>query len=189
MKRRDFLCSGLWIGASAVFPTVFPNGGLAAIELPSFVPAVSAAEPLMPFWEAAVDGHWHIVKEWLRRDPSLVNAAAAYSDCWHIWHTREDPLRYYFSEKMTLLHVAGAFNPNVGFLKYLVALGADVNAKKGESGQTPLHGAARYNSVEVLKYLVAQGADVNAKNGNVTPLDVADSEEKKRIMRKAMTRP
>jgi len=40
---------------------------------------------------------------------------------------------------------------------------------------------------ETPAYLISQGADVNAKdNEGKTPLDCADTEEKKEVLRKAM---
>ena len=80
-------------------------------------------------------------------------------------------------------------------VKLLVTHGADVNSKRTDwerRNLTPLHRAAESNrDVEVLKYLISQGADVNvkAKTGGLfkkTPLQVADTEEKKRILRDAM---
>jgi hypothetical protein len=63
--------------------------------------------------------------------------------------------------------------------------GADVNARS--LGFTPLHYAAMHNSdIEVLRYFISQGADVNAENNDgLTPLDVADTEEKKSILSEA----
>ena len=48
-------------------------------------------------------------------------------------------------------------------VKYLVAQGADVNAR-GSKGETALLAAAGHNNLELVKYLVNQGADINAKN-------------------------
>jgi len=87
----------------------------------------------------------------------------------------------------TPLHIVAQFNTNVDFLRCLISQGADVNARE-ISGATPLHLAVSYNPhVEIAKYLIRHGADLNAKNldGN-KPIDVADTEEKKRILREAM---
>jgi len=60
------------------------------------------------------------------------------------------------------------------YCKYLVANGADVNAKYGNWGTTPLHLAALDGNVEVVKFLVSKGADVNAKDmHDATPLHYA----------------
>ena len=87
----------------------------------------------------------------------------------------------------TPLLVAAWSNPNVDVLKFLVAQGANVNAKNDADG-TVLHSAAQRNpNIEILKYLISQGADVNAKNNaGRMPLDVANSDEKKAILRAAM---
>ena len=91
---------------------------------------------------------------------------------------------------VTPLHQAALGNSNVEIVKYLVSQGADIHAKT-QLGGTPLHQAAGYNSnVEILKYLISQGADVNAKyNNGKTPLDLADTEEKKSILREVGRRP
>lgn len=60
------------------------------------------------------------------------------------------------------LHCA-AMNPNLGNIKYLIELGADVLAV-GPNGETLLHVAAKSNpNVEMLDFLVGQGVDINAK--------------------------
>jgi ankyrin repeat protein len=117
-------------------------------------------EPSLPIWEAAIGGHWNIVKQWLRYDPSLI----AIVD----WADFPDKYAY----KVNLLHLAATFNSDVGLLKYLVSLGADVNAvPDNEDSKSPLHFAATYNSVDVLQCLISQGADVHAKNDYAyTPL-------------------
>ena len=99
----------------------------------------------------------------------------------------------------TPLHEAVVFNTPLEVVKFLVYLGADVNARRF-GGETPLHIAAIESSYddgdnnrdEVLKYLIANGADVNAKTSGFlglfrkTPLELAKTEEKKRILREAM---
>ena len=67
---------------------------------------------------------------------------------------------------------------------------ANVNTRD-EHGNASLHYATGRNkhNMKVVQYLISQGADVHAKNcvGN-TPLQVADTKEKKRILREAMQR-
>ena len=48
-------------------------------------------------------------------------------------------------------------------VKYLIRLGADVNAK-GEGGRTALMYVASNGCLEVVEYLVVNGADLEAKN-------------------------
>ena len=81
---------------------------------------------------------------------------------------------------ITPLQRAATGNPNVEVLKYLISQGASVNTKN-TGGGTPLHDAAINNSVEVVKYLVSQGANVDA-----WAVNVANTEEKKAILRAAM---
>ena len=56
---------------------------------------------------------------------------------------------------------------------------------------TPLHWAAseHQRNVEILQYLISQRADLNAKRyDGLTPLDVADTDEKREILRAAGAR-
>jgi ankyrin repeat protein len=47
-------------------------------------------------------------------------------------------------------------------VRELLAQGHNIN-ERDEWGETPLHRAAQYNSIDVFRYLVEQGADLEAK--------------------------
>jgi hypothetical protein len=87
----------------------------------------------------------------------------------------------------TPLHRAAAFNRSLSVLNALISNGAKLNAKEKEHGQTPLHYAVLNNAPpRILESLVRHGADPMVKDRNgVSPLDAADSDEKKRIMAQA----
>ena len=78
----------------------------------------------------------------------------------------------------------------MGSRSELIAKGADVNVIVSSFlmyGMTPLHYAAEYGHKDVAELLIAKGANVNArgKNGK-TPLDLADTEEVREILEKAL---
>ena len=191
MERREFLRKGLALGVAGLLPGV----GLTANDCLSLV----SGKPSEPIWDAAVNGRWDVVKQCLRRDPSLIGV------------TGEATIQDFLFKGLTLFRLAAASNSNVLFLKYLVSLSTDTNAveinwnhstvlaatfnsnaevlrylvsrggdtnitgsssTEGSSGGTLLHCAAKYNSnIEVLRYLVLQGADANAKTEDgTTPL-------------------
>jgi len=138
-------------------------------------------------WEAAITGAWRNVKEWLQRDPGLIKAAGEV--------TLEGESRPFI---MSLLHVAVTINPDVEFIEYLLSAGADVRAvcinwddslERSYHTPTVLHLAAQYNpNIEVLECLISANTNVNAQDydGRI-PLEVADTEEKKHLLRQAMT--
>ena len=67
----------------------------------------------------------------------------------------------------------GVIEKNLDKVRIALNLKAEVNAKDG-NGQTPLHVAARNNSLEVAELLISSGAEVNAKdNRGETPLHLA----------------
>ena len=62
--------------------------------------------------------------------------------------------------------------------EFLIAKGADLNAKAGYPETSPLHGAASENHKEIAALLIIKGADVNLKNDEgETPLDWAEEEK------------
>jgi len=75
-----------------------------------------------------------------------------------------------------------------GYKEIVIAKGADVNAKGGVNGGTPLHWAAEEGHKETAELLIAKGADVNAKEEDgYTPLDAAiinDETETADLLRK-----
>jgi ankyrin repeat protein len=94
----------------------------------------------------------------------------------------------------TSLHVA-AQNGYLKSVELLIAEGADVNAKNGPWGETPLHrvagyiGAMTFKQKAIIELLIAEGADINAPRGDAaygdTPLDrVFNCEEAKSLFRK-----
>ena len=78
----------------------------------------------------------------------------------------------------TPLHIAtdwpGHFPNGAATVAVLVEAGAEVNARfRGPHGETPLHGAASSNDVEVLDALIDAGADIEATGAVIaggTPL-------------------
>jgi uncharacterized protein len=59
-------------------------------------------------------------------------------------------------------------------LTLLLAAGADINAKDGTRGLTPLHEAARWGWNDVVRFLVEHGANLDAKDSRgMTPVDSA----------------
>ena len=54
---------------------------------------------------------------------------------------------------------------NIKAVKQHLAAGANVNAKEGVFGTTPLHPAAANDHKELAELLIEKGANVNAKDG------------------------
>jgi hypothetical protein len=76
-------------------------------------------------------------------------------------------------DKRNALAIAVSKN-DLGAIKEILASGAKVNARRPESGATPLSDAALLGHLEVARLLIERGANVNAANrdGN-TPLHVS----------------
>lgn len=68
-------------------------------------------------------------------------------------------------------------------IAFLLASGADVNAKDDTFGKTALMYAIDNNDIEQIKLLIDNGADVNAKDNNgVTPLMLAKTAEQTELL-------
>ena len=66
------------------------------------------------------------------------------------------------------------FNEDLAAVKKLIAGGANVNERKAEDGNTPLHVAVFVCNIEIVKELIAAKASVDAKNNKgETPLYIA----------------
>jgi len=70
---------------------------------------------------------------------------------------------------------------DIEIVKFLIAAGADVNAKS-DNGETPLHTAAWEGNIAIVQFLVSKGADANVKmryirglnqESQMTPADYA----------------
>ncbi len=73
---------------------------------------------------------------------------------------------------------SGKIRGHKEIVELLIAAGADVNAKGGFAGGTPLLGAAALGHKEIAELLLAEGADVDAKDNNgKTPLDWTEEVE------------
>jgi ankyrin repeat protein len=107
-----------------------------------------------PIHSAAEKGDLAKVKELIKENPSLVSA--------------KDKLG------MTPLHLA-AKNDRKDVADFLLASGADINAKDSNGGFTPLDLAlSSYHYMDVVELLLARGADPNATSDQgLTPLQEA----------------
>lgn len=77
-------------------------------------------------------------------------------------------------EGLTCLHL-GTLSNNINLLKYLVAIGANVNEPDGKSGRTALHYAVEMNHFHLVQCLLSDlGANVDAVTFDLcTPLHLA----------------
>ncbi len=78
-----------------------------------------------------------------------------YYDFWEYRRTQESCIKYFNTPFADVSHFG-----YLDIVKYLVANGADINAKS-DNGGTALMFAARDGQLEIVKYLVSKGANVN----------------------------
>jgi ankyrin repeat protein len=72
----------------------------------------------------------------------------------------------------TWMHVAAA-RDQVELVEWLVRCGADVNARGGIEGATPIHDAAGEGHTRVIEYLLSVGAEMETYEPHVNPLFAA----------------
>ena len=76
------------------------------------------------------------------------------------------------AHRLTPLHLAAGFNPDLEVAALLLDQGADIEAH--QNGWTALHFAAQFDLPEIAEVLLDQGADSKATNNNgQTPCQVA----------------
>lgn len=75
-------------------------------------------------------------------------------------------------------------NSNVGMCEFLLAHGANPNARRSTDGMSPLVIAASLGSVDIAKMLINGGADINTKTtSGVTPLFIAAAKGRDAIVK------
>ena len=149
------------------------------------------------FFKAVKDNDAAKVKEYISKDPTLVDART--TD-----FLKETALGIAsfdgYKEIVEILLKNGA-NPNVWddmgtaplhgaarqnraeIIEMLINAKADVNIKHKSSEETPLHYAASYNSLEAANVLLKNGADKTAKTGSgQTPYDVAKEKKSDKVI-------
>jgi hypothetical protein len=116
-----------------------------------------------PIWFAVVREDWMTCKRCLDDDPSLIAVTGSVLVVGGI----------NFYKDLPLIHVIATWSDSGRALRYLIALGANVNAY--HRCGTPLHFAVRWSAdIEAVRYLISEGANVNAKdNHGRTPLHLA----------------
>lgn len=70
-------------------------------------------------------------------------------------------------------------NNTKAVIEFLLANGADVNAKDPNESTALMEAAREYNS-EIVRLLISKGADVNFRHGNTTALSMAQTEAEAR---------
>jgi ankyrin repeat protein len=157
------------------------------------------AEKISPdaFWKAIEDGDAAVLKGYLEKDPSLVSlkttdgidetalAKTAFTGKTEIvkllLQYKADP-NVHDAYGIAALHGAARTN-KAEVIEAIVNNKGDVNIKKDGTGDTPLHYAAEYNSMEAAQMLIKLGADKTVKNdAGKTPYEVAKEKKSDKVI-------
>ena len=161
------------------------------------VAVLLAAKPKLDIFDAASVGETATVREWLDRDPALVNAYS--SDGFYplglaaffghpgtvrlllergadVTQAARNPMR------VQALH-AGAASKSFEVVQLLVDAGAPVNGQQ-DKGWTPLHEAVRQGNEAMVRLLLAHGADPKLQNDDgKSAIGLAADETKPAILK------
>jgi ankyrin repeat protein len=141
------------------------------------VAVLLAAKPQLDIFDAASVGDAATVREWLDRDPTLLNAYSndgfyplglaaffGHPETVRLLLARGADVAQAARNPMRVqpLH-AGAASKSFEVVKLLVEAGAPVNAQQ-HKGWTPLHEAVRQGSEAMVRLLLSHGADPKQQN-------------------------
>ena len=116
---------------------------------------------------AAVSGRVDVLQGLAAEDPAVVHATVSRDRFSTSGARAADHIYFYtIGEGCSLLHAAAAADRG-DVIRWLIAGGADPNARGGYDRQTPLHAAAWNDAPEAARSLVEGGADPNARSGRI----------------------
>jgi len=169
---------------------------VAYYQLPEVLEKILPLKKDLTIHEAASCGAFELVKQFLEKDPSLLNSIAP--DGFPLlslacYFGKEKIATYLIEQgadiglvatngsKIQALHAAVAKN-DYNICALLVAQGADVNAPQVQ-GVRPLHSAVHKGNLSIVELLVQKGADIHAAmdNGD-TPKSIAKRENQKEVL-------
>jgi len=169
---------------------------IAYYQLPEVVEKILPLKKDLSIHEAAACGAFELVKQFLEKDPSLLNSIApdGFPLLSLACYFGKETIATYLIEQganvglvatngsaIQALHAAIVKN-NSNICALLLAHGADVNAQQVQ-GVSPLHSAVHRGNFSIVELLVQKGADINASmdNGD-TPLSIAKRENHQTIL-------
>ena len=175
---------------------------LAYYQLPEVMEQILPLKKDLTIHEAAACGAFEFVKQFLEKDPALLNSIAP--DGFPLlslacYFGKERIATYLIEQgadvglvatngsKIQALHAAVVKN-DYNICALLIAQGADVNAQQVQ-GVRPLHSAVRKGNLAMVELLVQKGANINAAmdNGD-TPKSMAKRENQQEILEYLISR-